>query len=135
MRLVILLTALLIAFAAPVRAGDDIAAAQTIIRSQTEAFERDDAAAAYAYAAPAIQGIFSQADTFMSMVRRSYPPVYRHKSFAFGEARIEDGRIAQQVRIVDADGLPWDALYTLEWQADGTLKITGCVLKAVGQPA
>ena len=41
----------------------------------------------------------------------------------------------QTVRIIDADGNPWDALYTLEQQADGSWKITGCVLKAVGQSA
>ena len=60
----------------------------------------------------------------MAMVRGSYAPVYRHKSFEFGEARVADGRIAQRVRIVDAEGVPWEALYTLEQQADGSLKIT-----------
>ena len=69
----------------------------------------------------------------MEMVRRNYMPVYRHKSFAFGEARAEAGQVAQQVRIIDADGLPWDALYTLELQPDGSLKITGCALRAIGQ--
>jgi hypothetical protein len=88
---------------------------------------------AYSYAAPVIQDVFPQADTFMSMVRRSYAPVYRHKSFEFGEARASDGKIAQQVRIVDADGIPWEALYTLEQQPDGSMKISGCVLLKAGQ--
>ncbi len=114
MRALFLLAALLISLAAPARAADDVAAAQGVIRSQVEAFSRDDAAAAYSHAAPAIQEIFPQADIFMSMVRNSYPPVYRHKSFDFGEARVSDGTIAQRVHIVDADGIPWEALYTLE---------------------
>ncbi len=134
MRALFLLAALLISLAAPARAADDVAAAQGVIRSQVEAFSRDDAAAAYSHAAPAIQEIFPQADIFMSMVRNSYPPVYRHKSFDFGEARVSDGTIAQRVHIVDADGIPWEALYTLELQPDGSVKITGCILLTAGQP-
>jgi opacity protein-like surface antigen len=132
MRSFILLAALLTALASPVSAADDVAAAQKIIRSQAEAFSHDDAAAAYSYAAPAIQGIFAQPDIFMSMVRNSYAPVYRHKSFEFGEARVADGRIAQQVHIVDADGIPWEAMYTLEQQPDGSIRISGCVLLKPG---
>jgi len=63
----------------------------------------------------------------------NYAPVYRHKSFDFGEARIADGTIAQRVHIVDADGIPWEALYALELQPDGSVKITGCVLLRAGQ--
>ena len=132
---VLLLAIVFISLAAPARAVDDVAAAQGVIRSQVEAFSRDDAAAAYSHAAPAIQEIFPQADIFMSMVRNSYAPIYRHKSFDFGETRVSDGTIAQRVHIVDADGFPWEALYTLELQPDGSVKITGCVLLRAGQAA
>ena len=134
MRALFLLAMLLISLAGPARAADDVAAAQGVIRSQVEAFSRDDAAAAYSHAAPAIQEIFPQADIFMSMVRNSYAPVYRHKSFDFGEARVADGTIVQRVHIVDAEGIAWEALYTLELQPDGSVKITGCVLLKAGQP-
>ena len=133
MRAVVLLTALLIGLASPAGAADDVAAAQSVIRSQAEAFGRDDAAAAYSYAAPAIHDMFPQADIFLFMVQRSYAPVYRHKSFEFGEARVADGQIAQRVHIVDADGGAWEALYTLEQESDGSLKIIGCVLLKAGQ--
>src|SRR5260221_3872941 len=133
MRAFVLLASFLIGLAAPARAADDIAAAQSVIRSQVDAFSHDDAAAAYSYAAPAIQDIFPQADIFMSMVRDSYAPVYRHKSFEFGEARVSDGTIAQRVHIIDADGVPWEALYTLEQEPDGSVKIIGCVLLKAGQ--
>lgn len=135
MRAFVVLVAMLMSLVAQARAGDDVTAAQTIIRSQEQAFAHDDADTAYSYAAPAIHRMFPDADTFMAMVRRGYAPVYRHKSFEFGEGRAADGKIAQTVRIIDADGNPWDALYTLEQQADGSWKITGCVLKAVGQAA
>jgi hypothetical protein len=133
MRALVLLTAFLLSLASPARAADDIAAAQTVIRSQVEALGRDDAATAYSFAAPAIRDMFPQADIFMDMVRRSYAPVYRHKSFEFGEARVSGGQIAQRVHIIDAEGVPWEALYTLEEQPDGSVKIIGCVLLKAGQ--
>jgi hypothetical protein len=133
MRVLILLAALAISLCGSARAGDDVTAAQNVIRSQTEAFSHDDAAAAYSYAAPAIQGMFPQAAIFMDMVRNSYAPVYRHKSFEFGEAQVSDGKIAQRVHIIDADGIPWEALYTLETEPDGSVRISGCVLLKAGQ--
>jgi hypothetical protein len=135
MRALVLLAALLIGLGIPARAADDVAIAQSVIRSQEQAFGRDDPAAAYSHAAPAIQGVFPDAETFMAMVRNSYAPVYRHKSFEFGEAHVADGKIAQRVHIIDADGVPWEALYTLEQQPDGSMKITGCVLRKAGQAA
>jgi len=135
MRALVLLVAFLIGLTAPACAADDVAAAQSVIRSQEQAFSRDDPAAAYSHAAPAIQGVFPDAETFMAMVRNSYAPVYRHKSFEFGEARVADGKIAQRVHILDVDGVPWEAMYTLELQPDGSLKITGCVLLKAGQAA
>src|ERR1700716_4280964 len=133
MRTLVLLTAFLLSLASPARAADDVAAAQTVIRSQVEALGRDDAATAYAFAAPAIQDMFPQADIFMFMVQHSYAPVYRHKSFEFGEARVEGGRVAQRAHIIDDNGEAWEALYTLEQQPDGSFKIIGCVLLKPGQ--
>jgi hypothetical protein len=133
MRAVVLFFAILLSFAGPALAADDVATAQGVISSQAEAFSRNDAATAYSYAAPAIREMFPQADIFMYMVQNSYAPVYRHKSFEFGEARVADGKVAQRVHIVDANGEAWEALYTLEREADGSLKIIGCVLLKAGQ--
>src|ERR1700687_2826274 len=133
MRALVLLAALLTGLASPAADADHVATAQSGIRSQAEALGRDDAAAAYSYAAPGIRNLFPQAEIFMEMIRRSYAPVYRHKSFEFGEARAFDGKIAQRVHIVDADGIPWEALYTLELEPDGSVKISGCVLLRAGQ--
>jgi len=134
MRTAFLLFALLLGFAAP-GSADDVSAAQQVIRAQEQALARDDAAAAYAHAAPALQRMFGDPDTFMAMVRNGYAPVHRHRSFEFGESRSNGGRLEQDVRIVDANGVPWDALYFLEAQPDGSLKIIGCTLKAVGTSA
>jgi hypothetical protein len=124
-----LLVAFLIGSTVLAYADDDTAAGQSVIRSQEEAFSRDDAAGAYTFAAPGIKSMFPSADIFMSMVRKAYAPVYRHRSFEFGEAKTSAGKIVQEVQIIDADGAAWDALYTLEPQPDGSLKISACVLK------
>jgi hypothetical protein len=129
MRILVLAVALLLGAIAPAAAGDDVAAAQSVIRAQEQAFGRDDAAAAYSFASPAIQGLFRNPEGFMFMVRNSYAPVYRHRSFEFGIAKVVDGKIIQNVDIIDADGVAWDAVYTLEPQPDGSLKISACVLK------
>lgn len=133
MRIVALLVVLGIACSSIPARADDVATAQGVIRAQEQAFGHDDAAAAYFYAAPAIKQIFPTPDIFMSMVQNGYAPVYRHRSFEFGESKIEGGSIAQRVHIIDANGEAWEALYTLEQQADGSYEITGCSLLKAGQ--
>lgn len=133
MRALVLLLFALLAFNAPAAAADDIAAAQSAIRAQEQAFARDDAAVAYSYAAPVIHQLFPGAETFMTMVQNQYAPVYRHKRFEFGEARAEGNAVAQRVHIIDANGEAWEALYTLQQQADGSYKITGCTLLKAGE--
>jgi hypothetical protein len=130
---VALLVFALLAFATPAAAGDNVAGAQGVIRAQEQAFARDDAASAYSYAAPTIHQLFPRADIFMTMVQNQYAPVYRHRSFEFGEARTEGNWVAQRVHIIDANGDAWEALYTLEQQADGSYKITGCTLLKAGE--
>ena len=128
MRALVLLVAFLVNLPVIARADDDVAAGQTVIRSQEQAFSQDDAATAYSFAAPGIQSQYPAPDIFMAMVRNGYTPVYRHRRFEFGEAKIVNGQIVQSVEIVDADGGAWEALYTLEPQPDGSLKISSCVL-------
>ncbi|UWU70502.1 DUF4864 domain-containing protein [Bradyrhizobium sp. NC92] len=132
MRIAALLIALIVACHHAAFAGD-VAVAQSVIRAQEQAFVRDDATAAYSHAAPAIKEIFPAPDIFMSMVQNGYAPVYRHKSFEFGESKTDGTWIAQRVHIVDANGEAWEALYTLEQQGDGSYKITGCSLLKAGQ--
>ena len=133
MRAVMLIFATLLLCAGPAKSADDITSAQSVIRSQEQAFSRDDATDAYSYAAPGIRDLYPEASSFMFMVQHSYAPVYRHRSFEFGEAREAGDSVAQRVHIVDENGEGWEALYTLERQADGAFKITGCTLLKSGQ--
>lgn len=130
-----LLSLSLLSLAGPARAVDDVAIAQAAISSQADAIGRDDAATAYSYAAPAIRAMFPQADSFLAMARKGYAPIYRHKTFEFGESMANETSVAQKVHIVDTDGVSWNGLYTLDKQPDGSLRISGCVLQKVAGQA
>ncbi len=106
----------------------DQAAIHQVIQGQLNAFQHDDATAAYAFAAPKIQRLFPSADVFMGMVRRSYPSVYRPRQAEFSELALRDGELVQEVELVGPDGVPMLALYSLEKSPDGRWLITSCVL-------
>jgi hypothetical protein len=122
------------AFAVDAAARD---AAKATVERQIDAFRRDDAATAYAQAAPAIQGLFPTPETFIAMVRQGYGAVYRNRRYSVD--RIEDAgddAVALGVTLQDEDGTDWAALYSLEKQPDGAWRITGCrLMKAPGSNA
>jgi hypothetical protein len=102
---------------------------QRIITGQLEAFNADDVAAAYAFAAPSIRLMFPNPEIFMSMVKKGYPPVYRRQAYSFGHIdHAMGGAPTQHVTIVDVKGKVWTALYAMEQQPDGSWKIVGCRL-------
>lgn len=121
-----------LALTAAGNAGDaEVKAAQSVIDSQLKAFQADDGALAYSYAAPGIKRVFPTVDPFMGMVTNGYTPVRRPQSYVFGKSEeMGAGRIAQQVFVVGPDGKEYEALYTLERQPDGRFLITGCSLRA-----
>ena len=102
---------------------------QRIITSQLDAFNADDGAGAYGFAAPTIKRMFPTPEIFMSMVKKGYPPVYRRQSYSFGRVGNEmGGAPTQHVTIIDLNGKAWTALYAMERQLDGSWKIVGCQL-------
>jgi hypothetical protein len=109
----------------------DRAAIRDVIERQIEAFRRDDGAAAFAFASPAIKRMFGTPETFMDMVRGGYPQVYRPRSVGFGDLLRADDVLVQLVDIVGPDGLPVVAVYEMERQPDGSWQINGCRLLRV----
>ena len=128
---------LAVCFSNPSFALDETAKAaeQNVIRAQAEALAHDDAAKAFSFASPDIQTLMGDQSHFFAMVQEGYAPVYRHRSFEFGEAEGGAGLAIQQVHILDTHGIAWEATYTVMQQSDGSWKITSCVLKQVGQDA
>ena len=115
--------------------ADDLTAASSraIVERQFDAFERDDGRAAYAFAAPTIKDMFSDADHFMAMVRDHYAPVYRHRSAEFGAFKEEGDEASLEATLVDDDNVVWTALYSFRRVSNGDWLISGCVLaKAEG---
>jgi hypothetical protein len=108
----------------------DHTAIQTVITRQIEAFRQDDAAAAFAFASPAIQGKFGTPEIFLRMVQTAYPPVYRPRHVVFKELQLMHGVLTQSVLLVGPDGVPVMAFYIMQQQLDGAWKIDGCYLKA-----
>ena len=131
--LIVLSLLLLVAFSLPLSAqtvtDTEAQEFQSIITGQLNAFNADDGATAYGFAAPAIKQMFPTPEIFMSMVRQGYPPVYRRQSFTFGRIGNEmGGAPTQHVTIVDQNGKTWTALYAMEREPDGSWKIVGCQL-------
>jgi ketosteroid isomerase-like protein len=123
-----LLTSGLVAVRAEDGAATDKAALDAIVSAQIAAFAHDDAATAYGFASPAIQGVFPSPDAFMAMVKSGYAPIYRPRSVTFGELTETDAGPIQKVYVTGADGEAFVALYTFQKQPDGSWKINGVTI-------
>ncbi len=117
-----------IAWAGEVPSAQDRDAIQSVISQQLDAFNHDDADAAFAYASPMIQHMFGTPGNFIGMVERGYPPVFRSKRPQFGALDTAEDDFVQHVYITGPDGVRYLALYHMEKQPDGSWKISGCQL-------
>jgi ketosteroid isomerase-like protein len=129
----ILIAAMLLTYAALARADDpvapaDAAAIRQVIQGQMNAFKVDDWKAAFAYASPSIQTKFESPQIFSQMVTQAYQPVYRPRGVEFREVKASEFGPTQEVFVVGPDGLSYLAYYTMEKQADGSWRISGCYL-------
>ena len=130
--LVIALTPLL-AGAQGVSPGD-ARAVRRVIEAQIDAFRRDDAARAFSYATADIRLTFGTAENFLEMVRSQYAVVYRPRSVAFDPPIfVADGELVQPVRLTDAEGRAWVAIYPMQRGSDGVWRTNGCQLRRLGQ--
>jgi len=105
--------------------------AKHIINQQIQAFLRDDDQTAFTFAAPGVRAIFRTSDTFMEMVKRSYHPIYRPRTYRFGKSIEENNNLAQLVMIEDEDGDAYEALYQLSKGSDGIWKIAAVSLRKI----
>ena len=125
-----LLLALAPLFAAAQQAvpPEDARAVREVIQAQLDAFRHDDAPRAFALATPGIRAAFGSAENFLEMVRSSYAVVYRPKSVIFEVPQLLDGQVLQPVRLTDAEGRAWIAIYPMQRQSDGSWRTNGCQL-------
>jgi len=126
LRVLLLSLAPLLASAQDAMPPGDAQAIRGVIQAQLDAFRDDDAARAFSLATPGIRATFGSAENFLAMVRDSYPVVYRPKSVAFEAPRLIDGLVLQPVRLTDAGGHAWMAIYPMQRQPDGSWRTNGC---------
>ena len=113
--------------AAPLSAADE-KSVREVVEGQLEALARDDADKAFSYAAPNVREAVGTATGFMTMVQGGYPVVYRPASVAFLKPEGKDDQVIQRVRMLDASGESWLAIYSLQRQKNRAWLITGCVV-------
>ena len=77
---------------------------EATIGAQFDAFRREDAADAFQYASPNIQGIFGTADNFGRMVQQGYPMVWDPAQVTFIDLQTLGGVIMQRVEVLDQAG-------------------------------
>lgn len=101
---------------------------RSVIERQLEAFQRDDAVSAFAFASSVIQAKFGTPEQFMQMVKVGYPAVYRPRSVVFEDVVIVQSIPTQPVLLLSPNGTPVRAVYMMEKYPDGSWRIDGCYL-------
>ncbi len=112
--------------AATTMRANDWTAVRKVIADQRSALKAGDAAKAFGYASPAIRGQFGDAEHFIAMVRTAYAALLTARYVEFLEGAVIDGIIIQPLRLIDVDNTVRVALYTMERQANGAWRISGC---------
>src|SRR5215467_693102 len=108
--------------------SEDAAAIRKVISDQIDAFAHDDGPRAFALATAGIQATFGTAEAFMEMVKSQYPVVYRPKSVQFQPPEIVHGEVVQPVRMTDAAGGAWLAVYPMLREPGRGWRTNGCLL-------
>ncbi|MDW5443437.1 DUF4864 domain-containing protein [Polaromonas sp. SM01] len=112
--------------AASLTAAEEQGVRETV-QGQLAAFAADDANKAFSYATPHVRETMGNAASFLALVRKAYPMVYRPASVAFLKPESRDGQVIQRVQVLDAGGASWLAIYGLERHGNAW-RISGCVV-------
>jgi Domain of unknown function (DUF4864) len=115
-----------------VSAGDAAdPAIRDVITRQLDAIKKQDGNAAFAIASPTIQAMFGNSATFMSMVERGYPQIFRSIGHRFLNIDTSDGKLSQRVLVEGEKGsviVRYDMI-----EIDGQWRINGCMIEKVSE--
>lgn len=100
---------------------------ETVIGNQLEAFQADDFAEAFTYAAPTIKQMFQTPENFGTMVRRGYPMVWRPGEVTYLELAEIGGALWQRVEIIDQEGVRHHLGYQMT-EGENGWKISGVTI-------
>ena len=117
-------------------AQSDLDQIRHVIEQQLSALRRGRGAEAYRAASDGVRQEYPNVASFMLMVKATYAPLLKHRSSTLLDLQATPTGFAHGVKLVDAAGATWNALFTVERQSDGAWAITGCQLfRAPGLPA
>jgi hypothetical protein len=102
--------------------------ARAVVADQLDAFEREDASAAWRLTSPEMREKFGTAANFIGVVKSRYGPIFSHRSVDFGPAMRQGDQVGMVVTIVDAQNEVWSALFLLSRQHDGAWRLADCML-------
>ena len=105
---------------------------RAVVQAQLDAFQRDDATGAFSYATGGIRRTFGTPENFMAMVRSQYPAVYRPAKVVFEAPTRIAGDLVQPVRLTDAEGRQWLAIYSM-LREHRAWRIAGCHLTRIAR--
>lgn len=106
----------------------DRSAIRSVVESQIQAFQAEDAALAFSFASPRIQQQFDTPEKFVEILKQDYPAVCHPRSAIFEQTRTFEGTLSQPVLLLGTDDRPVRALYLMEKQSDSSWRINGCIL-------
>lgn len=106
----------------------DAKAIHVVVKSQLDAFSKDDAVRAFDLATSSTRAQIGSPDRFLRLVKEQYDAIYRHRVAIFANPEVIDGNTIQTVRLTDRDGQVWVAMYKMRREQDGKWKIDGCQL-------
>jgi hypothetical protein len=104
----------------------DWKAIRKVITDQRAALVAGEAEKAFAFAAPGIRSQVGSADAFMTMVASDYEAIITARDVEFLEGDVVAAIVVQPLRLVGRDNSVRVALYTMEKQANGSWRISGC---------
>lgn len=99
---------------------------RAVIEAQLEAFKQGDGPKAFSYAAPSVQTMFGDAETFMQMVRKGYDVVVQPASVRFVKFETDGMNALHAVQMIDRQKTLWNVYYVLQKRPDGTWRISSC---------
>lgn len=122
-------------FSAMPGSADDRAEIEALIRDQFAAFAEGDAAEAYSYASPMIQGMFQTPENFGRMVQGGYPMIWSAADVDLLGLREEGGRLLQRLSVKGPDGGRFYFDYEMirvegQWRINGVWPVKGDDLSA-----
>jgi hypothetical protein len=124
MRILVAAMLLALAIVRPVAADEPADSVQAVIERQIDAFQRNDLAEAFGYAAPGIQSTFRTPENFGRMVETGYPMVWRPARYSMLDLSETPDGLMQTVLFEDRNGRLHEAAY-LMLEVDGAWRIAG----------